>query len=88
MSRDALEDAVREAVVTGAYAKAQALLPEYCARVGSPAEAERARRFLLWARSLVLASRAPLVDQLRRLPVRSGYITASSDRKRTWRMDA
>lgn len=88
MSRDALEDAVRQAVVTGAYQKAEALLTEYCAHVGSPAEAERARHFLLWARSLVLAARAPLVDQLRQLPARSGYNPARQDRVRTWRMDA
>jgi hypothetical protein len=50
---------------------------------------DRARRFLLWAQSMVLSGRAHLADQLRQLPSVSCYAAPESrERDRTWRLEA
>jgi hypothetical protein len=74
--------AFREAVTDGRYAEADARLSGYVQLLRdsiSPEAACEARELVAWARRLVLARKAALAEELRRVPaVPRGYLEAAA----------
>jgi hypothetical protein len=82
-----MENAIREAVATSAYAEANLLLAGYCRQLETSGELLRAKELIEWMLQRTCAARAHDAARLKELCAAIQYRHIAPDRLHTWQLD-